>query len=371
MMKNLSKLINHYYLPIIIVLISKILILVFINRLSVFLDPLGRASSLNIWNTWNVWDAPHYIFVSEFGYTRIGDPANFIVLLPLFPLSINLIHLIFHLGYLISGYFSSTIFSILLAIGIYKLTLYDYPKKYAIMTVLMLFIFPTSFFLHIPYTESLFLLLSVYSFCFVRRKYYLLSFICIGLATATKIVGLALIPAIFAELIFNKQYKVTILISGLLISSTGLIAYLLINYYVWGNPFYFTIIQRQHFFESFSLLGQGLIDSYKAISWRTGLEKIYLGYGQIFAFIFSLVMSIYVLFRIRLSYGLFMIISLFFYYSMSFWMCMMRYILTLFPMYIALALFSKNNIFRFSWITISSLLLIIFSLVFIQYGPIF
>lgn len=377
-MESINQFIKQYHAPVLIALVSKLLILSMVGTLIyIFFNP--RGVNLDILQLWNVWDAPHYISVASAGYQKLGDEANFIIYLPLFSLTISLLKSIFHTSYLISGYISSFISSVLLAIMLYKLTLIDYSKKYAIMTVLMLFIFPTSFFLHIPYTEALFILLTVSSFYFVRKQHYGLSFICIGLATATKIVGLALIPAIFAEiLIFDKQNfnnkdtynKLGILIFGLLVSLCGFLIYLLINYYLWGNFFYFTIIQKQHWYESFSPFGQGLIAAYKSLFWRSGLDKIMLGYGQILAFIFGLVMSVYVLLRVRISYGLFMLINLGFFYSMSFWICMMRYILTLFPMYIVLARFSDNKVFRYSWISISIILLIIFSLIFTQYGPV-
>ncbi|MBI2597286.1 hypothetical protein HYW41_03965 [Candidatus Daviesbacteria bacterium] len=383
-MSVLYQFIKQYYIPILIALISKIIVLFIIAELSTNLIVNSRASNLNIWQLWNVWDAPHYISVAEFGYQKLGDEANFIILLPLFPLSIFLLKFLFNVNYLVSGYLSSFMFSILLSIVLYKLVLIDYPKRVANMTILMLFIFPTSFFLHIPYTEPLFISLTVSSFYFVRRQRYWLSFICAGLASATKIAGLALIPALFLEIIiFNKgslkknifnylnvslRNNKHILLFGLLISLSGFLVYLTINYYLWGNFFYFTIIQNQHWYERFSPFGQGLIDAFKAISWRSGIDRLMLGYGQIIAFILGLFMSIYVLVKVRISYGLFMIINLFFYYSMSFWICMMRYILTLFPMYLVLAIFSNNKIFLYIWILLSSVLLIILSLIFIQNG---
>lgn len=369
----------YYKIPILIALVSKIIILFFFGRLSAYLFPQSRAAALNIWDLWNVWDAPHYISVASSGYQKLGVEANFIIYLPLFPLLISIFKFIFQTSNLIAGYLTSFFTSILLAITLYKLTLLDYPKKTAIFSVLMLFIFPTSFFLHIPYTESLFILLAVAAFYFVRKKYYWLSFICVGLATFTKLAGLALFPAIFLEILFfDRKYfnqksiysKLGILLFGAILSLSGFLVYLFLNYFLWGDFLYFTLIQKQHWYEVFAPFGQGLINAFRSLSWRTGLEGVMLSYGQILAFILGLLMSIYVLFKVRISYGIFMFINLFFSYSMSFWICMPRYILTLFPMYIVLAKFSNNKVFRYSWISISIILLIIFSLIFTQYGPV-
>ncbi len=372
--------VKQYKAPILIVLVSEILILLFLGRLAAYFLPHSRAVSLNIWELWNVWDVPHYISIASSGYQKLGDEANFIIYLPFFPLLISIFKFVFQTSYLIAGYIVSLFTSILLAIILYKLTLLDYTKKTAILTVLMLFIFPTSFFLHIPYTESLFILLSVASFYFARQKHYWISFLFIGLATATKIVGLALIPAIFIEVLildrqnFNKKgiyNKLSILLFGSTFALSGFLIYLFLNYYLWGDFFYFTVIQKQHFYETFAPFGQGLVNAFQSLFWRTGLEKIMLGYGQIAAFFLGLGMSFYVLVKVRFSYGIFMFIVLFFSYSMSLWIPMPRYILSLFPMYIALAIFSKNVLFKYIWILFSVILLLILALIFIQYGPVF
>lgn len=369
----------RYKIPISIALISEIIILFFFSWLSAYLFPQSRAVTLNIWDLWNVWDVPHYISIASSGYQTVGDAANFLAFLPAFPLLVFIFKLIFQTNYLISGFIVSFTITILLAIMLYKLTLLDYPKKTAILAVLMLFIFPTSFFLHIPYSEPLLVLLAVAAFYFARKKYYWISFLCIGLATATKIIGLALIPAIFLEiLIFDRDSfknknilnKLSFLFFGLILSLSGFLIYLIMNYFLWGNFLYFTFIQKQNWHQTFSPLGQGLVYAYQSLFWRVGFERAMLGYAQIAAFIFGLLMSIYVLLKVRISYGIFMVIDLFFSYSMSFWMSMPRHILTLFPMYIVLALFSNNLIFRYFWITVSVALLVILAIIFTQYGPV-
>lgn len=368
---------KQYYIPIFISLATKILILIFIPFLATHI--ISDFKIINTWETWNVWDARHYVSIATSNYHRASnDEAVLIGFLPFLPLMMHLFKSIFHISVLASGYFVSGISTILLSIILYKLVLLDYPKKVALLTVLLLFIFPTSFFLHIPYTESIFILLAVSAFYFARKKYYWISFLCIGLATFTKIAGLSLIPAIFIEILFyQKEFfkkkgidKWIFIILGLLISASGFLIFLYINYFVWGDPFYFNIIKKQFHSISFAPLGQGLIGAFSVLSYRVGVEKFMLGYAQIAAFVLGLTMSAYVLIKVRVSYGLFMLIVLWISYSMSFWLGMPRYILSLFPMFIVLALLSKHLIFKFVWILISTALLVILSLIFIQYGPV-
>lgn len=378
-MNTLYQTVKQYRTAASIVLISKILILFFLGPLSTYIFSNSRAANLNVWELWNVWDAPHYISVASSGYQKVGDEANFIIYLPFLPLLISIFKLLSQTSFLISGYIVSFTTSVLLAIILYKLTLLDYPKKTALLTILMLFIFPTAFFLHIPYTESLFIMLAVTSFYFIRTRRYLLGFLFAGFASFTKVAGLALLPAIFAEiLIYDKSFfqvkrlnnRIIFLMVGFFLSISGFLLYLLWNYLLWGDFLYFTAVQKQHWNENFAPFGQGLISTFQSLSWRIGLEKLLLGYAQIAAFILGLLMSIYVLVKIRFSYGLFMIVVLWFSYSMSFWVCMPRYILSLFPMFIALALLSKHVLFKYAWILFSAILLVTFALIFIQHGPV-
>lgn len=370
---------KQYLWPLSFALISKVIILAGITFVFSHFFSSPRIS-LNIWQLWNVWDGPHYLSLAQSGYQKTGEQANLIVFLPLLPFLIAVFKSILQIDFLPSAYVVSGFTSILLAVMFYKLVLIDYQSKIANWAVLLLFLFPTAFFLHIPYTESLFILLAVSAFYFVRKRYYWLGFFLVGLANLTRITGLALIPAIMIEVLYldrknfidqSNYQKLGLALSGLMLCSSGFIIYLLFNYLMYGTPFQFTIAETQNWYTSFSPFGSGLKAAYESLFWRTGLEKVMLGYGQIIAFLYGLLISLYVTFRIRVSYGVYMLLALWSVYSMSFWISMPRYTLSLFPGFIALALFSQNKIFRYIWLTVSTSLLIFLSLIFLQYGPVF
>lgn len=374
MQKKFLNIKYEYTTVILIVLAAKIIILVFTTFLfDLFYD--FRVNSLNIFEIWNIWDAPHYLSIAQLGYQTQGDEANFIVFLPLFPLLVFFFKHVFLVSFLTAGYFVSFVSSILLAIMFYKLIRLDYSSKTAMYGVLLMFIFPTSFFLHIFYTESLFILLSVMCFYFLRKRFYWGAFLTAALASLTRSFGLALIPAMLYEIIKNenlgREKRICYCLAGFLISVSGYLIYLFINYLLWGNPLQFVVFEKQNWHTTFAPLGRGLISAYESIFWRSGLERIMLGYGQILAFVFGLLMSIYVLLRVRISYGIFMSGVLFLSFSMSFWLSMPRYILSLFPMFIPLALFSQKAIFKYLWILFSIILLFFLGIIFIQYGPVF
>lgn len=375
MFKKLSKFLNEYKLVLLIVLLSKLLIFVVFPFIFANVFKVERAMTLNPIDLWNVWDTPHYLEIAANGYQLSGDASNFIVFLPLFPIIIKITSLLLQTSSLFSGYIVSGISSFILAIYLYKLVLLDYPKKIAILSVLFLFIFPTSIFLHIAYTESLFLALVISSFYYLRLKKYFPAFILISLAGLTKNMIFALIPALMLE-IWIKERKIYLekplyLLSLILIGLSGFFVYLLLNYYLFGNLLYFVSIEKLHWYTNFSPMGEGLFQAINSYFWRTGVEKYTLSIVQVISFFIALAVGIFTFFKIRKSYGVYMIFSLFLYYSMSFWLSMPRYLVSFFPLFIFLAFSSKYKLLKYICISISFCLMTAVSLILAGHGPIY
>lgn len=363
-------------------LLKLVLIGIVINLVIIFFIPIltkifiynSRVRNTDILQLWNVWDAPHYLSIAQFGYQTKRDPANFIVFLPLYPLLTAFFKIILLTDYLPAAYLVSFVFSIALSVLFYKLVQLDFSKKIAFNSVILMLLFPTAFFLYIPYTESLFIFLCVTTFYLLRTRRFYFAFITVALAGFTRLNGLALLPAILLEIYtaeINRSKKIGYLIFGTLISLSGFFVYLLINYYFWGNFFQFSYFEKQNWYTTFDPFGSGLMSALSSIKYRKGLEGFMLSYGQITAFLFGLFFSVYTFWKVRKSYGIFMLGVVGFSYSMSFWLSMPRYILSLFPIFIVLAIFSQNFLFKWLWLLFSIILLTLFGAVFIQYGPIY
>ena len=143
---------------------------------------------------WGNFDGAHYIKLAQFGYKEAFTQAFF----PLYPNLIRLLNYITHNG-LISGLIISHLAAIGFVYYFYKLGRLDFPKKYINWALVFLLLFPTSFFLFSVYTESLFLFLVALSFYLARKKNFLLAALIAGLASATRLVGIFLLPAILWE----------------------------------------------------------------------------------------------------------------------------------------------------------------------------
>src|SRR6476620_5134641 len=109
---------------------------------------------------WNRWDTRHYLRPAEHGYATSGDTRVSLVFFPLYPWLVRGAAF-FVRNYMAAAFVVSGIASIAVGLLLQKLVRLDESEAVARNTVWFLFIFPTSYFLHIAYTESLFLALTL------------------------------------------------------------------------------------------------------------------------------------------------------------------------------------------------------------------
>jgi hypothetical protein len=116
------------------------------------------------------WDSQHYLFLSQFGYKPDQYSNGFF---PLFPLLIRIFTPIFN-SPLVAGLVISNVLSTIAIIYFY-LFVKDYfnnNSKTALWSVVSLLIFPTSFYLSLVYSESVFLCLSIPMFYYLYKGQY-------------------------------------------------------------------------------------------------------------------------------------------------------------------------------------------------------
>ncbi len=313
---------------------------------------INHKSVLELWPIWVRWDGPHYIDIAKFGYQTTGEPALFIVFYPLYPILIKISSFFFN-DYLFSTILVSTIFSVLTSIVLFELVLLDHSRKVAILSVFFLHLFPTAYFFQASYTESLFLFSSLGTIYFYRKKYFMLSGIFGLLSTMTRINGVLLIPL----LLFESNFKLTSKkLLTLILTPIGFVIYLLINKYYFGDFFYFQKPLLSNWYKKFEWPWISLKNSYYFANSQTGINH-YIFSAELIVFVIFLLLGIYVFFKIRKSYGIYMLLNLFLFSSTSFIMSTPRYVLILFPVYILLAVMKRPIIQAFISILFTVLLL--------------
>jgi len=145
---------------------------------------------------WQHWDGQWFLRIAQRGYYPDDASAAF---LPLYPRLIRYVAEILGGDHLAAGCLVSWV---CLAGALYLLAdlLYsELDEEDARNALVLLVTFPTAFFFHAVYTESLFLLLTVASFRWARRGEFLLAGTAALFATLTRWTGVALVPALAAE----------------------------------------------------------------------------------------------------------------------------------------------------------------------------
>ena len=208
-----------------------------------------RIAGLYGWlEIWNRWDAVNYLKLAQYGYNTTDQMRPLIVFYPLFPWTIRFFSIITG-DYLVSAIIISTLASLAAGIFLQRLVQLDFSKQVARRAVWFLFIFPTSYFLHIGYTESFFLMLVLGCVLAARSQRWLLAAVLGGLSCLTRASGLVLLPALVVEA--AQQYCTTrrfqwrwlwIGVVGL-----GFGGYLLLNKLVTGDAFAFLQIRFEFY----------------------------------------------------------------------------------------------------------------------------
>jgi hypothetical protein len=340
-----------------LILSLKLLVLIFGGLAStIFLNraPAGIYGWLAIWNQ---WDSPHYLDIARNGYTTVGDQKPWIVFFPLFPWTTRLFAIVLR-DYLLAAFAVSTVASIGAGLLLRRLAEIDVGKKIARNAVWFMFIFPTAYFFHIGYTESLFLFFALGSFLAARRDNWWLAGILGALASMTRLNGVLLIPALACEAFIQYRAKENprLRVAWLWIAfiGVGLALYLLINWRIYGEPLAFLTFQRDRFFKVPAWPWVGII---KVWTWkwpdvRHGLMN---GPVELIFILFTLAFTIWA-WTLRRSYGVWMGLNWLLFTSTSMVNSIPRYSLILFPIYILLARFSIARPIWAAIMTASSLM---------------
>ncbi len=160
--------------------------------------PLTSGLSGALLGPWQRFDGQHYIHIARHGYTQEEES----VFPPLYPLGIRLLAWIggsSTSGYLLSAIVLSNLAAAGVFILLYRLTAERLDDRTAGRAILYLALFPTSFFLFAPYSESLFLLLVLASFRAAGSDKFWLAGILGFLASLTRLTGwILIIPLLYA-----------------------------------------------------------------------------------------------------------------------------------------------------------------------------
>ncbi|MHB8146459.1 MAG: mannosyltransferase family protein [Vulcanimicrobiaceae bacterium] len=282
---------------------------------------------------WGRWDAVHYLDIATHGYQGT-DMAFF----PLYPLLIKLLgslvgnHLI--AGLLISN--ASFFFGLLF---LYKLLEHEYDRPVARRAIFYVSIFPSAIFFSAVYTESLFFMLTVASFYYLRSHRWWIAGAMGFLAAMTRVEGVLLVVPFFIEWLstyksdFSRGSK-SLFAAGLI--PLGLFVYMAYLWVLRADPLYFSHVQI-HWNRHLAPPWVSLYNSIHQILTATQAQTVA---NQALEVAFTVLMIVVLLGgwrRLRPSYIAYMGLSILIPMSTSSLMSMPRFALVLFPMFAILA----------------------------------
>lgn len=160
-------------------------------------------------SSFNRGDVGAYMHIAQHGYERrpftSDQQANW-AFYPLWPVALKLGSLLSSKMLLWGILLCNTLF-LLAMIFLYKLISLDFDEPIAMLTSVLLIIYPGSYFFSRPGPEALFMLLVVTSFYAAKKNHWLLAGLLASLAVLSRLQGLLLFFCLLY--IYYKQYKLT------------------------------------------------------------------------------------------------------------------------------------------------------------------
>jgi hypothetical protein len=305
--------------------------------------------------TWHRWDALWYSSIAQDGYHYHGErEATNVGFFPLFPLVNGVILRLTGLPVETSGAIVSTVTTLLACIVLYKLTIgeTDDPST-AQRTVLYLIAFPAAYYLAIGYSEALYLLCVLGAFYFVRQGKWWWCGALAFLAGLARLHGALLIVPLGYEYLRQKQWKWRAILQPAIITvfaaPLGMLAFNLYLNVQFGKPadYFSPYFQIQTLFfkgiraEAFPTFPGTTLANY-LFGFLNGVPSTE-SVAVMAATIFLLIMTVEVWARLPRVYGVYMLTVLLFQLVSGDLISMPRFVVPMFPAFIALAQIGKRE----------------------------
>jgi len=294
---------------------------------------------------WNRWDGPQYLLIAQDGYASTGDQRLALAFFPLYPWLIRLTEIVVR-DAVLSAFLISTVASVAAGVALARLLAIDCSRHLARRAVWFMFIFPTSYFLHIDYSESLFVALVLASFMAARRERWLQAGIFGAFAALARPNGFLLLPALGADALWElwqtHRFNWRWLWVGLI--PMGLAVYLLVNYRITGDPIAFLSVQREHWAHTLVAPWSSIGVNFEVARDWDPSQAAMIGTQVLFYLAVGLAGAIAAAFLLRPSYAVWMALNWLFLSTQSWDISAPRYTLMMFPLFILFARLARQRI---------------------------
>jgi len=313
---------------------------------------------------WNRWDSVQYLRLAQSGYSAAGPWKAWFY--PLFPWSTRAVAAVTG-DYLIAGFIVSAVALAAAAVALRRLLCLDFSREIALRAVWFLLIFPTSYFLHIAYTESLFLAFAIGSIFAARKNIWWMAGGLGALSWMTRANGAVLVPTLAVEAAYQfwKGRRWNWQWLWICAVPLGFGVYLLLNWHVTGNPFTAIHMRKTVSVTSWAWPWTGIREAFRNLH-RTPSQAEMVGAQELYFSILGLACVIVSWIKLRPVYAVWATGNWLLFSAVTFIESAPRYTLLIFPLFILFGFVSENRFWN-GVITVWSLLfLALFSAVFVH-----
>jgi hypothetical protein len=296
-------------------------------------------------------DIRHYINIAHFGYVNVESDLRLnIVFYPLFPWMMRIVRF-FVRNYVVAGMLINVPLTFASGVMLYGLVQRRFGHDEAARAVKYLLLFPFAFFLFTPMTEALFLFLTVACFYFMKKRSYIIMYLAVFGAGLTRSLGILLVVPIIIEsgrvMFHEKDVKSAIRLGcGVFAALAAFAVYLMINFRVYGDPFMFLTIQREHWHQQIDFFWNTAVYLPNAALtyWRNGQFGLFMGFAGSGVAAMALVMSliVYGAKRLEPTYTAYAAAYFVMAFGATWLLSAPRYSLVIFPIAMSMAYFTRR-----------------------------
>ena len=298
----------------------------------------------------NRWDSYWFLDIAQNGYYLRGerDIAD-VVFFPLYPLLVRLAGPIAGGDLVLAGWMLSSLFLLLAVVMLTRLSQEFHPDIDPTFPTAFLLAYPAAFFLNAVYSESLFMFLSLATVFWALRRNFIIASVWAALASATRVAGVFLFVVLFIEFVQANGWRalLTRRVWPLAVAPLGALAFCLYHWIAFGD--FFLYFKVQSFFgRDFEMKVSDFLIRNNPDLANTVLDLAYTAV--------AILLGVIALRRLRLSYGVYMLVSLGIALSSGSVLGIARYSMVLFPIYF-IAAGIRSPVGRGAWLLGSTLLL--------------
>ncbi len=342
--------------------------LIALNRLNLAPDTAYRWINTETYDqakTWNPvpmharWDSYWLINLAEGGYRYSPGSLSNIAFFPLYPALIRTVAPIVAHDRALAGWIVSCIALVVACAFLFKLTREFHPESDPLRAVMLLLIFPTAFFLNAVYTEATFLALSVAALYAMRKERFWIAGLLGLLAALTRANGFLLAVPLAWELALYvwRHRRVAWSVCSALLPPLGTALFFLYHRFWFGNGRLFFDVERS-WGRAFAVNADHLDVFSRAAAANLAVDI------AIVAAI--LVATAFIMYRIRVSYGLYMLASIIVPLATGTLMSVNRFALMLVPLFI-LGSAIRNRTVSWAWTLTSTMLFALTTVLYVNW----